>query len=103
MEKRLSATEARVHFGEVLKRVAEDGSTYVIERAGKPQAVIISDMEYRRLTQNASPRRLMEKLAGLQEVLGSEAEERARFDWEELIREEREKRAQQIEDAVHGR
>lgn len=45
----LSATEARVHFGEVLRRV-EDGEVIVVEGRGRPQAVILSVKAYARLT-----------------------------------------------------
>ncbi|WP_223903337.1 type II toxin-antitoxin system prevent-host-death family antitoxin [Thermus thermophilus] len=34
-----SATEARVHFGEALRRV-EEGEVIVVEGRGRPQAVI---------------------------------------------------------------
>jgi prevent-host-death family protein len=46
MKKTVSATEARVHFGELLRAVAEEGTTYIVERGGKPQAVVISAEEY---------------------------------------------------------
>lgn len=49
MEKRISATEARVHFGEVMRQVIEGHEPVIVERAGKPEAVIISLAEYRRL------------------------------------------------------
>jgi prevent-host-death family protein len=49
MEKRISATEARVHFGEVIRQVTEGHEPVIVERAGKPEAVIISLAEYRRL------------------------------------------------------
>lgn len=45
----LSATEARVHFGEVLRRV-EEGEVIVVEGRGRPQAVILSVKAYARLT-----------------------------------------------------
>jgi prevent-host-death family protein len=41
MPRTVSATEARVHFGEVIRAVAETGETYVVERAGKPQVAIV--------------------------------------------------------------
>lgn len=45
----MSATEARVHFGELLRRVTEDAETIVVERGGKPRVVVISLDEYDRL------------------------------------------------------
>ena len=49
MKKTVSATEARVHFGELLRAVSEEGATYVVERSGKPEAVVISTEEFERL------------------------------------------------------
>ncbi|MBI3943973.1 MAG: type II toxin-antitoxin system Phd/YefM family antitoxin [Chloroflexi bacterium] len=49
MEKTMGATEARVHFGEMLRRVTEEQETIVVEKDGKPQVVVISLDEYRRL------------------------------------------------------
>lgn len=49
MERVISATEARVHFGALLRRVVEQGETVVVERGGRPQAVVIEIDEYRRL------------------------------------------------------
>ncbi len=49
MEKTISATEARVHFGQWLRRVAEQDVTLVVERGGKPEAVVLSMEAYARL------------------------------------------------------
>ncbi|MER3436753.1 MAG: hypothetical protein C4346_03575 [Chloroflexota bacterium] len=35
----VSATEARIHLGELLRDVAGEGDTMLVERSGKPQAV----------------------------------------------------------------
>lgn len=45
----MSATEARIHLGDILRAVAERGETVFVERSGKPQAVILSVDEYKRL------------------------------------------------------
>lgn len=42
MERRVTATEARVHFGEVLDSVAKRGDIVWVDRAGTPLAVIVS-------------------------------------------------------------
>jgi prevent-host-death family protein len=44
----MSATQARVHFGEVLRRVREN-EIITVEHAGKPEAIIMSVEEYERL------------------------------------------------------
>jgi prevent-host-death family protein len=46
MVRTVSATEARVHFGEVLRGVVDKGETVVVERSGKPRAVVLSITEY---------------------------------------------------------
>jgi prevent-host-death family protein len=68
MERTVSATEARVHFGEVMRSVVEDGTTVVVERGGKPQVVVLSIAEYERLRSG----------------------EGAQPDWRELVRRSRE-------------
>ncbi len=45
----ISATEARVHFGKVLRRVTEEGETVFVERGGRLAAVVLSVAEYERL------------------------------------------------------
>jgi hypothetical protein len=47
--RRVTATEARVHLGDLLRRVARDGESVLVERAGEPQAVLVSLAEYERL------------------------------------------------------
>lgn len=49
MERRVSATEARVHFGALMRRVVERDEPAVVEKAGEPQVVVISFAEYQRL------------------------------------------------------
>lgn len=39
MPKTVSATEARIHLGALLRDIAEQGETIIVERGGKPQAV----------------------------------------------------------------
>lgn len=49
MRRTVSATEARVHFGELLRQVADEQATVTIARGGKPRAVLVSVDEYQRL------------------------------------------------------
>ena len=46
MKRRLSAVEARKRFGEILEGVYYRGDEVVIERAGKPMAVVIPTSRY---------------------------------------------------------
>ena len=52
MKRRLSAGEARKRLGELLEGVYYRGDEVVIERAGKPMAVVISAQRYRALERN---------------------------------------------------
>ncbi|MCP4661420.1 MAG: type II toxin-antitoxin system Phd/YefM family antitoxin [bacterium] len=58
----LTATEARVRFGRLLQRVAENGETIVVERGGKPRAVVLSVAEYTSLCQLRSRQESWETL-----------------------------------------
>ena len=44
----VSATEARVHFGELLQAVDQSGETVIVERGGRELAAVIPIEEYRR-------------------------------------------------------
>ncbi len=49
MERRITATEARIHFGEVMRRVMEQGEQVVVEKDGQPQVVIVSVADFERI------------------------------------------------------
>ena len=95
MQKTISATEARVHFGEVLRQVQT--APVIIERGGQPLAVLVSKQEYDRLAGSTdwregveiSRRKIAERLDG-QELP----------DPAEMIRKAREIRDEQIADAL---
>ncbi len=42
MEKKISATEARIHFGELIRTVKEEQQPYIVERDGEPYVVLRS-------------------------------------------------------------
>jgi len=50
MNRTVTATEARVHFGELMRR-AKSGPV-IVERDGKADVVVISKQEYDRLVEN---------------------------------------------------
>ena len=50
--KRMSATEARVHFGDVLRRVTENHEIVIVERGGTPRAAVIPIQELKRLQES---------------------------------------------------
>ncbi len=90
MTRVLSATEARIHFGELMRLAAQTHEPVTVERAGKPYVVVLSVEAYRRL-QEAQGRR------DWQDVLGRIRDLRARIRQptqppEEIIRQMREER-----------
>ena len=52
MKRRLTAVEARKHLGEILEGVFYRGDEVVIERAGKPMAVILPMFRYESIERN---------------------------------------------------
>lgn len=68
MERIVSATDARIRFGELMRWVVESRRPVVVERGGKPHVVVLSVDEYDRL------------LTGQQE----------QDDWRQLVRQARE-------------
>jgi prevent-host-death family protein len=49
MEKAIGIAKARESFSELVNRVAFGGERYVVERRGKPLAVLVSATEYQQL------------------------------------------------------
>lgn len=49
MKRVVSATEARIRFGELIRRVVEEREPVLVERGGKPYVVLLSVEEYERL------------------------------------------------------
>ena len=49
MQRTVSATEARVRFGELMRRVVDERTAIVVERGGKPLVVVLPVEEYERL------------------------------------------------------
>jgi prevent-host-death family protein len=103
MARTISATEARVHFGEVLRKVAKERETYIVERDGKPEAVVLSVVEYRKLMKQEPDDDWWTAAQRSQEAFRSFWEQHPAFVITEAIREGSEERAKQIEDAVLGR
>jgi prevent-host-death family protein len=97
MEKVISATQARIHFGELMRTVVEHNEPIIVERAGKPEVVVLSVSEYKRLRKSDSEDWLaqVDKVrARIQQELG----DRTLPPPEEVIREMREERDAQLLD-----
>jgi prevent-host-death family protein len=98
MERVMSATEARVHFGEVLKAVAEQGDSVIVERAGQPLAAVVSISEYEHLRMRNRWDGFAERMQKYREYLRSErvAGRLQDVDVEEDLRRSREERDEQL-------
>ena len=99
MERIINATEARAHFGELMRRVVETGEAVIIAHRGRPQAVVLSLAEYERLKAKAKE----EQGDALERILRLGDEIRARRGGkplmpppEEVIRQMREERDEQL-------
>lgn len=89
----VSATEARVHFGELMRRVREGAGSVVVEKDGEPQVVILSLEEYSRLHQGAHARtHWVDRVDRAREMIAAELGKRVLPDSAEVLREGREER-----------
>lgn len=98
-ERRISATEARVRFGELLDSVVRDLDVVVVERAGVPQAVIVSVEVWDRHKRGRDPwAEFAESLAQHDSYLAeaTRAGQAEDFDAAELIRAGREERDDRV-------
>ena len=104
---RISATEARVHFGEIYRRVTENDETIVIERNGKPGAVLLSVDEYEALRQNKIGEykrpEWLENVIRIGQEFAAERAGKPLIDWQKIIDEGREERDAQLLEGMFGR
>jgi len=100
MERVMSATEARVHFGELLRRVVSEGEPVVVERAGRPQVVVLPMSEYRRLkgAQEGERRATLERALEVGRRIRERRGSQAITPPEAVIREMRGERSGELDD-----
>ncbi len=97
----VSATEARVRFGELLRRVGEERETYIVERAGEKQVVVLSIDEYEALVsaaRGAGRRDAVAAAYALGQRIRARRGEAAMASPEEVIRSDREARDRDLAD-----
>ena len=94
MNQTISATYARVHFGELMRQ-AKTGPV-IVERDGKPEVVIISKQEYDRLVEKKPRPDWWKMREELQAKLRVELAGRTLPDPAEIIRQGREDRDEQL-------
>ena len=95
MNRTVSATEARVRFGEVMRRAIDEGEAVFVERGGRPAVVVLSVAAYEELhRRRADPGgpRLLERARLVRERSRRELGDREASAPEDLLRETREAR-----------
>ena len=103
MEKQMSATQARVNFGEVLRYVAEEQKPIIVARNGKPRAVILAVEEYERLKagqQQEDWREVLERARQLRERIAARRNGEPLPDPADIIHQMREERDEQLREAI---
>jgi len=100
MERVVSATEARIHFGELMRQVVENQEPVIVERGGKSHVVVISIDEYERLLRGQQAEDWKNVVAQARAQIQAELGERELPPPEEILRQIREERDAQLL-AVH--
>jgi prevent-host-death family protein len=99
MERVVTATEARVRFGELMRRVAESDGAVIVEKDGKPQVAILSVAEYARLKSGEKGRTEWEGLLDrAHQVIRADLGQRKLPDAARVLQEVREERDAELLD-----
>ena len=99
MERTVSATEARIHFGELIQGVVEKQEAVIVEKSGKPQVVVVSVEEYERLKNRQTEdnwQSALERLTRLRERIAARRQGQPIPSSVDIIREMREERDEQL-------
>jgi prevent-host-death family protein len=95
----VSATEARVHFGDVTRRVEERGEAVIVQRDGRDIVAIIPIDAYRKYEEAcATERDWWEELQELHALIRAELGDRKLPPPEDILRELREERDAELLD-----
>lgn len=96
MDKRISATQARIHFGEVMQAAQRD--PVIVERDGVPQVVILSKQKYDELMQAAPTQSWRELVQETHRHVREDLAGRSLPPAEEILRQIRDERNEQVDD-----
>lgn len=96
MERVVSATQARIRFGELMRQAVESQEAIVVERAGKPQVVVLAVEEYERLLKAHERDKWKGLVDGARSQIQAELGGRSLPRPEEILRQLREGRDEQL-------
>jgi len=99
MVKTMSATEARIHFGDLMRQVVEKNQVVIVERAGKPQVAIVSVKEYEHLQALQQRQNWEQAFEAMKPIAAKIRERRKSISFpqpDELIRHMREERDEEL-------
>ena len=101
MIRTVTATEARVNFGRIMRELSDSGQPIVVERSGDQAIVMLSIANYERLLSRANANTSwQEQLENVHNLAREELGDKQLPDVVALIREMREERDRQLEEAI---
>ena len=99
MLKIISATKARINFGDVMKQAKI--APVIVERGGKAEVVVLSKKAYDQLVAAKERNDLKKRLDDLHTKIRAELAGRKLPDPAEVIRQGREERDEQLRNSLH--
>lgn len=97
MQRTISATEARIHFGELMRQVVEQQEPVIVEHSGRPHVVVLSVDKYQHLLAAQKEREDWRELVHqAREQVRAGLGERDLTPSEDVLREMREERDEQL-------
>jgi len=97
MQRTMSATEARIHFGELMRHAVEQQEPVVVEHSGKPHVVVLSVDKYQQLLAAQEEREdWRELVCRAREQVQADLGERELTPPDDVLREMREERDEQL-------
>lgn len=92
----VSATEARIHLGELMREAVESREPITIERGGSPHVVLLAVEEYERLLQEQQGENWQELVATAREQIRADLAGRSLPPVGEILTQLREERDEQL-------
>jgi prevent-host-death family protein len=92
----VSATEARIHFGELMREAVETNEAIIVERGGKSQVVVLSVEEYERLLKRQQQDEWKGLVRGARAQIQADLGGRTLPPPEEILKQAREGRDEQL-------